>query len=296
MGAALALKLCGGFCLLRSMIYLISPNALMDMCGYPPAAAAGSRWSMKSDDAPSAEDILTVTVMVQSYALVQGGLGGLALSTARIGDPYTMSLASTMLGALSAILCLFAVSKMNQPGYEFIGNVANKLLGPLAILAVYMIYEGVTGLKKAKPAKQDIGQSGKMMGLVSAISTVQGLGCIFFFDKWMDTFGLSATHSSTKGIVHMLGPMWGICIVVGNFTRLGVIYAGHTASIYGACRAYAIYIAQMGVAVAALKNIAKLDTPSVGYQCWVLAVYFTLTYGGGTIADDMAAAAKAKKK
>lgn len=292
MGAGLALKICGAFCVLRSLLYLISPNSLMDLVGYPPVAVAGS-WGKKADGGPSAEDVQSVTLIVMMYALVQGGIGGLCLSTARVGDKYTMGVVSIMIGGLNALLVLFCLSKMNEPGYEFIGKVANKLVAPLGGLAVYMIYQGLTTLKAAKPAAQPIGKSGKMMGIVSVLSAVQGLGPIFFFDKWMSTFGLSIGHGSTEGIVKTLGPMWGMCIVVGSLTRLAVIRSAHTASIYAVCRAFAIYMAQLGAAIAFMKNLTN-SNEAVGYQCWVITIYFFLTYFGGTLQDDTAAAAKKK--
>ena len=65
--------------------------------GYPPAPAAAGGWGKKAGIGQSEDDVQAVMVCVQFYGLVQGGLAGVCLATARIGHEYTMSVVSTIL-------------------------------------------------------------------------------------------------------------------------------------------------------------------------------------------------------
>ena len=115
--ATLALKLCGTICLIRACMYTIYPETLTSIIGYPPAPAAGG-WGKKAGNGPSEEDVLSVIISVQFYGLVQGGIAGLCLSTARVGHPYTMSVVSTVLGTLFFVLCVYASSVLGKEGLE----------------------------------------------------------------------------------------------------------------------------------------------------------------------------------
>jgi len=244
--ATLALRLCGAVCLIRSCMYTIYPDTLTSIIGYPPAPAAAGGWGKKAGIGPSEDDVQSVMVCVQFYGLVQGGLAGVCLATARIGHEYTMSLVSTVLGALFLALCAFATSMIGTEGLEYVsaGDV-NKVIAPLALLAAYMLYVGVSGVRKGAPAGEPIGQSGKMMAVVSVLAILQALVPIFFVEKHFETYGIPIAHPSSDGTAKLMITMWGMCIAAGGIARLGVIYAGHTDSIYANCRAFVIYMSEM---------------------------------------------------
>ena len=326
--ATLALRLCGAVCLIRSCMYTIYPDTLTSIIGYPPAPAAAGGWGKKAGIGPSEDDVQSVMVCVQFYGLVQGGLAGVCLATARIGHEYTMSVVSTVLGALFLALCAFATSMIGTEGLKYVsaGDV-NKVIAPLALLAAYMLYVGVSGVRKGAPAGEPIGQSGKMMAVVSVLAILQALVPIFFVEKHFATYGMAIAHPSSEGTAKLMITMWGMCIAAGGIARLGVIYAGHTDSIYANCRAFVIYMSEMcGVMVMVsvsrdfdpnpnpksnrksnpsprpnpnanqLKTLGKADDKAMGTMCLVLTFYTFLLYFGGTIADDSAAAKSAKGK
>ena len=299
--ATLALRLCGAICLIRCCLYSIYPETLTGIIGYPPAPATGG-WGKKGGSGPSEEDMMSVMVSVQFYGLVQGGIAGLCLSTARVGDPYTMSVVSTVLGTLFFVICAYASSMMGTAGLEVGAGVVYKIIGPFAVLSAYMLYVGVSGVRKAAPAGEPLGKSGKMMAIVSAFGILQGLMPIFMFDKYVASFGLSVAHPSTEATVKLMLTMWGMCVAAGSIARLGVNYAAHTDSIYAACRAMVIYLSQMVGSLGIMKSLGKFNSESVGYQCLLATFYLFLLYFGGTIADDTAAAeaknalSKGKKK
>ena len=324
--ATLALKLCGTICLIRACMYTIYPETLTSIIGYPPAPAAGG-WGKKAGNGPSEEDVLSVIISVQFYGLVQGGIAGLCLSTARVGHPYTMSVVSTVLGTLFFVLCVYASSVLGKEGLEHVNSgVIKKVVAPLGALSVYMLYVGVSGVRKAAPAGEPLGKSGKMMAVVSVFSMMQGLVPLFLTDKYIASFGLSIAHPSTEGTVKLMLRMWGMSLVAGSFARFGVVYATHTDSIYAACRALVIYLSQVGSSLMMvssypgfnpnpksnpnsnpnpnpnldpdprpnpnpnqLKSLGKANRESLGYQCLLVTFYFFLTYFGGIIADDNAA-------
>ena len=62
---------------------------------------------------------------------------------------------------------------------------------PLALLAAYMLYVGVSGVRKGAPAGEPIGNSGKMMAVVSVLGFLQALVPIFFVEKHFDTYVLA---------------------------------------------------------------------------------------------------------
>ena len=298
--ATLALRLCGAICMLRCCLYTIYPETLTGIIGYPPAPGAGG-WGKKAGNGPSEEDVMSVMVSVQFYGLVQGGIAGLCLSTARVGDPYTMSIVSTVLGTLFFVIGAYAYSMMGTAGLEVGAGVVNKIIGPLVVIATYMLYVGVSGVRKGAPAGEPLGKSGKMMAIVSAFGILQGLVPIFMFDKYVANFGLSVAHPSTEACVKLMLTMWGICVAAVSMARLGVNYAAHTESIYAACRALVIYVSQMLGALGMVKSLGKFNSETMGYQCLAGLFYFCLLYFGGTIADDTAAAeaknaSKGKKK
>ena len=298
--ATLALRLCGAICMLRCCLYTMYPETLTGIIGYPPAPGAGG-WGKKAGNGPSEEDVMSVMVSVQFYGLVQGGIAGLCLSTARVGDPYTMSIVSTVLGTLFFVIGAYAYSMMGTAGLEVGAGVVNKIIGPLVVIATYMLYVGVSGVRKGAPAGEPLGKSGKMMAIVSAFGILQGLVPIFMFDKYVASLGLSIAHPSTEATVKLMLTMWGICVAAVSMARLGVNYAAHTESIYAACRALVIYVSQMLGALGMVKSLGKFNSETMGYQCLAALFYFFLLYFGGTIADDTAAAeaknaSKGKKK
>ena len=298
--ATLALRLCGAICLIRCCLYSFYPETLTGIIGYPPAPATGG-WGKKAGSGPSEEDVMSVMVSVQFYGIVQGGIAGLCLSTARVGDPYTMSIVSTVLGTLFFVICAYAYSMMGTAGLEVGAGVVYKIIGPFAVLSAYMLYVGVSGMRKGAPAGEPLGKSGKMMAVVSAFGILQGLVPIFMFDKYVANFGLSVAHPSTEACVKLMLTMWGMCAAASGIARFGVNYAAHTDSIYAACRALGIYLSQMGGALGVMKSLGKFNSETMGYQCLAATFMFFLVYFGGTIADDTAAAeaknaSKGKKK
>ena len=230
-------------------------------------------------------------MITQFYGLVQAGLAGLALSTARAGDPFTMSVTACGLGLVTIAFSVYgylAVSPLTQLlGFEMAAVL--KLVVPYCVLAIYLLHTGFAGLK-AKPAKQPMSKSGRVMAICSVLAIFQATPLVFFTDSWLARFSgddVPPMHETSTAVVMAIVPMWGICIGGGALVRLAIVSAGHTASIYAANRATAVYYAQLVGALSMAKTFSSNAPAPMTVQLYVAFTYFMISYFGGTLRDDV---------
>ena len=69
--------------------------------------------------------------------------------------------------------------------------------------------------------------------------------------------------------------------------RLAIVSAGHTASIYAANRATAVYYAQLVGALSMAKTFSSNAPAPMTVQLYVAFTYFMISYFGGTLRDDV---------
>ena len=294
MAPMLALRIAGGYFMLRSMMFFFSPGTITSVLNYPPPEESG--WGKKAG--PTPDEVKMVMLVFSYYSIVNAGIAGLALSSARAGDTYTQSLVAVGIGIVSLMISVGGYTGATSLGIEA-GPAMYKLLIPTIVCGLGMLFAGVPGALSGKPGKQPIKQSGKVMVGVACFAVLQGL---------MVTFGLAnfgkegapEPHESTVKMMAMVGPMWGMCVVCSGLIRMAVVYAGNTESIYLVNRATVLYYAQLGGAMVMSKVLDLLDEKKLNIQMVMLMMYMMVSFFGGTVADDeatkKAAAAKEKVK
>ena len=294
MAPMLALRIAGGYFMLRSMMFFFSPGTITSVLNYPPPEETG--WNKKAG--PSPDEVKLVMMSFAMYSIVNGGIAALALSSARAGDEYTQSLVAVGIGIVSLMISVGGYTGATSLGIEA-GPAMYKLLIPTIVCGLGMLFAGVPGALSGKPGKQPIKQSGKVMVGVACFAVLQGL---------MVTFGLAnfgkegapEPHESTVKMMAMVGPMWGMCVVCSGLIRMAVVYAGNTESIYLVNRATVLYYAQLGGAMVMSKVLDLLDEKKLNIQMVMLMMYMMVSFFGGTVADDEATkkamAAKEKVK
>ena len=156
--AARALKLAGVYFMLRAIMCIFNPGKILAAVNYPPEADTGGFGGFGKKGGPSDDEVKAIMSMFTFYSIVQAGIAGLALSTARAGDAYTQSIVATGIGIISALISVIAyTSDIVAPGPE-----TYKLLLPTVVSAVGLLAAGVPGVLSGKPSGQDIKMSGKV--------------------------------------------------------------------------------------------------------------------------------------
>jgi hypothetical protein len=85
MSAKTALRVCGGFLMLRAIVFTIYPSTMMTLLNYPPKMEkAGGLFGGTPTEFPM-EDVQLVKMVIQFYGFVQGGMAGVALEPSRSG-------------------------------------------------------------------------------------------------------------------------------------------------------------------------------------------------------------------
>lgn len=296
-----ALRVFGAVFMIRALVATIHPHTFGSVINYPPAPKAEKAGFMgigsKALSVVGDKEENQVMVLAQFYGLAQSGLSSVAITAARAADPYTMSVAAVSLGLTTITFSAygyFAVKPL-QGLLDFEMTGLLRLLVPYCLLGAFLIYVGLPGLSASR-YKQPIGKSGTMMKVVSAFGMLQGFFFIFFTDAWMARFGVPDVHETTRAVTMFFVPMWGICIVGGALSRIAVVRAGHTASIYACNRSLAVYYAMLTGALAVAKTYGDdASASAMTTQTYVAFAYFSLTYFAGTVADDAAAVTKKKK-
>jgi hypothetical protein len=292
-----ALTLFGAVAFLLAITASFHPSSYANLLNYPPAPSVSqpSGWfGAATEGAASPSEVGQVYTITIFYGLVQGGLSGLALSTARVGDRYTMSVTAVGLGIVTVTLCVWGFLAV-VPLSEVLHSdkpALLRVLVPYLLLATYLIHAGLPGLS-AKPTRvTPIGKSGNVMAVCGLLALVQGISLVFFTEAWLTKFvggnGMPMAHTTTAAVLMAVAPMWGICIAGSGLVRLAIVSAGHTATIYAANCATTIYYAQFVGALAVSKTLSTSAPAAMTAQLYAASLCFMLSYFGGTIADDMA--------
>jgi hypothetical protein len=199
-----------------------------------------------------------------------------------------MAITACGLGAVTLVLCGFGyVLLLPLMQLLHLGmHAIMKVMLPPVLTGGFLLLGGLPDLS-ASASKGAIGRSGTMMRAVSIFGVLQGLPLILTPEKWMASFAHGDVHDTTRTIVMMVLPLWGICITGAALTRIAIVQSGHTASIYSANRATAFYYAQLVGALAITKTYNPSSSAAMTVQLWAAFVYLSLSYFGGTVADDM---------
>jgi hypothetical protein len=291
----LALRIAGGYFMLRSMMFFFSPGTITSVLNYPPPEETG--WNKKAG--PSPDEVKLVMMSFAMYSIVNGGIAALALSSARAGDTYTQSLVAVGIGIVSLMISVGGYFGATSLGIEA-GPAMYKMLIPTIVCGLGMLFAGVPGALSGKPGGQPIKQSGKVMFGVACFSVLQGLMVVFGLANFGKEGFADGMHESTVKMMGMIMPMWGGVVVCSGLIRMAVVYAGNTESIYQVNRATVLYFAQLGGAMIMSKVLDLLDEKKLNIQMVMLMMYMMVSFFGGTVADDeatkKAAAAKEKVK
>ena len=302
MSVSIGLKIFGVLFMVRAIVALFHPTTFASLLNYPPTDTHGVGGFLgigaKKEDVVSPDEVKSALMITQFYGLVQSGLSGLALSTARAADPRTMAVTAVGLGMVTTSFSVYGYIAVTPLAAKlgFATSTIVRLLVPYLILATYLIYAGLQSMKTSKAAKQPLSKSGRAMGLCALFSIAQGLPLVLLTEVWFSKFRGDESpemHETTTAVIMALAPLWGICVAGGAMVRLAIISVGHSASIYAANRATAIYYAMLVGTIAMAKTYSSNAPGPMTVQLYAAFTYFALSYFGGVVADDMA---KAKGK